>query len=394
MFFSSYRKLLFLLFISCCLSLTACSVLKKPKQWFEKEEDPREPTKLVKIEAEKINVKQVWRNSIGSLEKAYSLIYPYITDDKVYLVDAEGRVEAWQRDDGRSIWSIKLEEDVSGGLNGGNGIVAVGTENGEVIALSMVDGSEKWRASVTSEVMAISEAYYGVIVVRTNDSNVYALDVGNGNIAWKANHSIPPLTLRGTSAPQVVGDTVIVGYDDGKMNALSMRDGEPLWEVTVSVPRGRSELDRVSDVDGEIAVLNGMVYAASFNGRVIAVDMDTGKTVWTKELSSYVGLSADESKVYVTDADDSVWALDKATGATMWRQDKLLYRKLTAPKTMGNFIIVGDFKGYLHWLSKEDGKIVGRDDVASDAIEVAPIVKNDLAYVLSRNGSLSVLQYQ
>ena len=154
-------------------------------------------------------------------------------------------------------------------------------------------------------------------------------------------------------------------------------------------------LERMSDVDGEFAYLDGIVYMPqAFNGRVVAIDLDTGKTLWSKDLSSYAGLSVDRDRVYITDADDSIWGLDISTGATLWRQDKLLYRELTAPQVMGNYIVVGDFKGYLHWLSKEEGKIVGRDNVAGDRIEVAPIIIDERAYVLANNGSLSVLQYR
>ena len=394
MLFKNSLKVSVLIILGCCLQLTACSLISKPKQWFDKEEDPREPAKLINLGTEKINVQSVWKNSIGDLEKAHSVIRPYITGDLVYLTDAEGRVEAWQRMDGKRIWSVTLKEEITGGVNGGDDIVVVGTGNGVVIALSTVDGQEKWRTSVSSEVMALSQAKFGVIVARTNDSKVHALDVGQGNIVWKAGRGTPPLTLRGASEPKVVGDSVLVGYDDGKMAALSMRDGTELWETTVSVPGGRSELERMSDIDGEIAYVNGIVYAASFNGRVVAVDMDTGKILWAKDLSSHVGLSADESSVYVTDSDDSVWALDIVTGATLWRQDKLLYRDLTAPKVMGKYVVVGDFKGYLHWFSKEDGKLVGRENIAGDAIKVAPIIINDRAYVFANNGSFSVLQYR
>ncbi len=387
-------NLFIIVIIASCLQLAGCSLLSKPKEWFEKEEDPREPAKLNKLETEKMDVQRVWRNSVGDLEETYNKIRPYITDDRVYLSDAEGRVEAWQREDGKRIWSVNLKEDISGGVNGGEGIVAIGTENGEVIALGADDGMERWRVKVPSEVMSLSEAKYGVIVTRTNDSKVHALDLNTGAINWSAGKGTPPLTLRGASQPKVVGDLVLVGFDDGKLMAINLRDGEPVWEVPVSTPKGRSELERMSDVDGEFAYLDGIVFAASFNGRVVAVDLDTGKTLWTKDLSSYAGLSVDRERVYVTDADDSIWGLDISTGATLWRQDKLLYRELTAPQVMGNYIVVGDFKGYLHWLSKEEGKIVGRDNVAGDKIEVAPIIIDERAYVLANNGSLSVLQYR
>ena len=231
------------------------------------------------------------------------------------------------------------------------------------------------------------------IAVRTNDNKVHALDLNSGNISWSAGKGAPALTLRGASQPMVVGDLVLVGFDDGKLMAINIRDGEPLWEVPVSTPKGRSELERMSDVDGEFTYLDGTVFAASFNGRVVAIDLDSGKTLWSKDLSSYAGLSADRDRIYVTDADDSIWGLDISSGATLWRQDKLLYRELTAPQVMGNYVVVGDYKGYLHWLSKEEGKIIGRDDVAGEAINLAPIIVGGRAYVLANNGTLSVLQY-
>ena len=381
-----------ILFLVC--SLSACSLAKKPKEWFEKEEDPREPTKLTKLETEEIRVQSVWRNSIGSLEESFNKIHPFITDTHVYLTDAEGRVESWQRADGKNVWSVNLKQEISGGVNGGDGILALGTEEGVVIAINLTDGVEKWRTTLTSEIMSISETGFGVILVRTNDSKVHALDIGNGNIAWAEDRNPPALTLRGASVPVIVGDAALVAFDDGKMMALSLRDGSQLWETAVSIPRGRSELERMSDIDGEIVYLDGVVYAVSLNGRVIAIDMDTGRSIWTKDLSSHAGLSVDERRIYVTDTDDSIYALDKTNGATIWRQDKLLYREVTAPGVMGNYIVVGDFKGYLHWLSKEDGKLVGRENLTGDAILIPPIVINQRAYVLAINGSFSVLEYR
>ncbi len=390
---NSFNSLL-IVSLAISLLLSGCSVLSKPKEWFEKEENPREPAKLTKIEAEKVNIQQVWRNSIGDLEETYNKIRPYITDDRIYLSDAEGKVEAWQREDGKRIWSVNLKQKISGGVNGGEGVVAIGTENGEVIALGASDGMQRWRAKVPSEVMSLSAAKYGVIAVRTNDSKVHALDLSTGNISWSAGKGAPPLTLRGASQPKVVGDLVLVGFDDGKLMAINLRDGEPVWEVPVSVPKGRSELERMSDVDGEFAYLDGIVFAASFNGRVVAIDLDTGKVLWSKDLSSYAGLGVDRDRVYVADADDSIWGLEISSGSTLWRQDKLLFRGLTAPQVMGDYIVTCDFKGYCHWVSKVDGKIVGREDVAGDPIEVAPSVINGRAYVLANNGSLSVLQYR
>jgi len=195
------------------------------------------------------------------------------------------------------------------------------------------------------------------------------------------------------SQPKVVGSAVLVGYDDGKLVALSLLDGDELWKAAVSIPSGRSELERMADIDGDIGYRDDVVYAANFNGRAVAVDMVTGRMRWARDLSSHSGLSVDESRVYVVDEDDSIWALDRTSGATLWRQDKLLYRSLTAPGSMGDYIVVGDFKGYLHWLSKKDGKLAGRYKAAGVAIESTPVIIDHRAYVLAQNGSLTVLQY-
>lgn len=378
----------------CCLQLAACGLLNKPKQWLDREEDPRSPAKLTNLETEVVKAQLVWRNSVGNLGEAYNKIRPYVTEEQVYLSDAEGRVEAWQRTDGKRLWTISLKEQISGGVNGGEGTVVLGTRNGSVMALDTAIGEEKWRTSLTSEIMTLSEVEHGVIIVRTNDNTVHALDINTGELVWRKSRNTPPLTLRGASEPKIVGDSVLVGYDDGKMMALNPRNGAELWQVTVSVARGRSELERISDIDGEIAYSDGVVYAVSLNGRVVAVDVDAGGVVWAREFSSSAGLSVDGNRVYVVDSDSSVWALDTASGATLWRQDKLLYRKLTAPKVMGRYLVTGDYKGYLHWLSTEDGKLVGRHNVSGDAINVAPIVINGRAYVLANDGSFAVLQYR
>lgn len=397
-----------LIVIACCLQLSACSWLSKPKEWFVDDKDPREPTKLTVIDPVKVDVQSLWKNSVGDLSKTYNEIRPHITEERVYLSSADGRIHAWKRSNGKSLWSVNLKkEKITGGVNGGEGVIAVGNDNGDVIAFSTVDGAEQWRTSLTSEVMAFSAAKYGVvasesaitsygvIVARTNDSKVHALDTNNGNVIWTAGRNLPPLTLRGVSEPKIIGDVVLVGFENGKLTAFNLQDGAELWQVTVSISSGRSELDRMSDIDGEFVYLNGIVYVTNFNGRVVSIDADTGKVIWIKDdVSSSAGLSVDETQVYVTDADDSVWALDKSSGATVWRQDKLLYRELTAPEPMGNYLIVGDYDGYVHWLAKEDGRLVGRKSISGKAIKVKPTVINGQAHILTNGGSFSVWKYR
>ena len=388
-------KLSVLVAFTCFLLLSGCGggdLLSAPKRWIGIEEDPQAPTKLTDLGSESLHPKKLWSDSIGASEIIYSKIQPYIADGLVFLAGADNRVEAWQLIDGKSVWSVKLQEVISGGVNGGEQILAVGTEDGLVIALDSSDGKEKWRTQLSSEVLALSQVRHGVIVARTSDSTIHALDIGDGSIAWRASRSSPPLTLLGASQPKVVGSAVLVGFDDGKLVAFSLLDGEERWRATVSFPSGRSELERIADIDGDIAYQDDVVYAANFNGRTVAVDMLTGRVKWARDLPSHTGLVADESRVYVIGTNDSVWALDRMTGATLWRQDKLLYRLLTVPVSAGDYIVVGDTEGYLHWLSKKDGSLAGRHRVARDAIDSVPVAIGQRIFVLADNGSFTVLQ--
>lgn len=395
MLYNYPAKILVLAVFTCFLLLSGCSggdLLSAPKRWIGIEEDLQAPTKLTDLGSESLRLKKLWSDSIGATEIVYSKIQPYIADGLVYLAGADNRVEAWQLIDGKRVWSVKLQKVISGGVNGGEQMLAVGTENGQVIALDSSDGKERWRTQLSSEVLALSKVRHGVIVARTSDSTIHALDIGDGSVAWRASRSSPPLTLLGASQPKVVGSAVLVGFDDGKLVAFSLLDGEERWRATVSFPSGRSELERIADIDGDIAYQDDVVYAANFNGRTVAVDMLTGRVKWARDLPSHTGLVADESRVYVIGTNDSVWALDRMTGATLWRQDKLLYRLLTVPVSAGDYIVVGDTEGYLHWLSKKDGSLAGRHRVAREAIDSVPVAIGQRIFVLADNGSFTVLQ--
>ncbi len=395
MLYNYPAKLSVLAALTCFLLLSGCGggdLLSAPKRWIGIEEDPQAPTKLTDLGSDSLRPKKLWSDSIGASEIIYSKMHPYFADGLVYLAGADNRVEAWQLIDGKRVWSVKLQEVISGGVNGGEQILAVGTENGLVIALDSADGKEKWRTLLSSEVLALSQVRHGVIVARTSDSTIHALDIGDGSIAWRASRSPPPLTLLGASQPKVVGSAVLVGFDDGKLVAFSVLDGEERWRATVSFPSGRSELERIADIDGDIAYWDDVVYASNFNGRTVAVDMLTGRVKWARDLPSHTGLVADESRVYVIGTNDSVWALDRMTGATLWRQDKLLHRLLTVPVSAGDYIVVGDTEGYLHWLSKKDGSLAGRHRVARDAIDSVPVAIGQRIFVLADNGSFTVLQ--
>ena len=321
------------------------------------------PTPLTTIEHPR-SVTRLWDMRVGNgVGDNYLKVGPAVAGDRGYVADDKGQVRAFDANNGKKIWEVHLHLPVTGGVGLADNRVLVGTRRGEVVALSQNDGSVLWHTTVSSEVLAAPRGAQGVVVVRTIDGRVFGLDADTGKRDWTYDGSVPVLTLRGTSAPVIANGMVICGFDNGKLVALTLNNGTVLWETTVAVPRGRTELERIVDIDGDPVVRGNTVYVASYQGRVAAVQLDTGRMLWARDISSYAGLAVDDKKVYVTDAIGQVWALDRYAGATLWKQDKLKRRQLTAPVLDGKDVVVGDYAGYLHWLSTEDGHLVARTRV-------------------------------
>ena len=267
--------------------------------------------------------------------------------------------------------------------------LVVGNINGDVIAVRSQDGTDAWSTALPSEVMAISPGFEGIVVVRTNDSRVHGISIESGEVLWAISQSSPALTLRGVGAPLIRDGVAYIGLDNGKLIAVSISNGNLIWESRVSVPSGRSELDRIVDVDGQLAADEGFIYAASYHGRVVAIDRNNGRIGWARDIASITGVSSDDNLVYVTDRDDSVWALQKATGVTEWRQDKLFYRELSTPVTLDNIVLVGDYRGYLHALAKDDGRLVARANLGKKPIQTSTSPSAVISYVVDTSGRLA-----
>jgi outer membrane protein assembly factor BamB len=231
-----------------------------------------------------------------------------------------------------------------------------------------------------------------VVVVRTVDGKFTGLDARSGQRLWVYSHTVPVLTLRGTAAPLLDQNVAVSGLDTGKLLVLSLRDGKLIWDRTIAPPEGRTELDRLVDIDAEPRVVSGVLFVTAYQGNITAIDLRNGNTLWARDFSSHAGLDAERSGVYVVDEEDSVWAIDPRNGNALWQQPELKGRRLSAPVVSDDYVVVGDFEGYLHWLRKDDGGIVGRVRADSEGIKAAPIDRNGRLYVLGAGGDLNVFQ--
>jgi len=339
-------------------------------------------------------VQELWSAGVGGgAGPRPAKLAPQLEGEVLYVSDARGRVSALAADSGRRLWSTDLNLDVSGAVGAGSGVVVVGTRKGQVVALHREDGKQAWSTTVSSAVLAPPLVHDGVVVVQTVDGKLAGLAAADGKRLWIYERSEPALSLLGTAAPVAVAEYVLTGFASGKIVALLIRDGKPLWEFTVSQPRGRNEVERLVDVDAPLLIVRDTLYAASYQGKLIAVDLRAGgRLLWTRDVSTYTGLDADSRNVYLSDANGHVLAFDQATGASVWKQDKLRGRELSAPTYVNGHVVVGDYQGYLHWLSAEDGRFVARNRVGGNGLAARGQVSAGKLYVLNRDGHLAALQ--
>lgn len=356
----------------------------------EREELPPPPA-ASDYQAE-VGVEPAWERGLGRLTAdAGARLRPVPLDDRVVVADRSGSVYAFAADDGKSLWRRDLHRELTGGPGVGGDLVVVGSRDGRVVALRLADGEIAWTANLTSEVLAPPAVDTDIVVVRVGDGRVFGLDAASGERRWLYEQSMPALTLRGTSAPLLVpGRLAVAGLDTGKLVGLAPDSGRPLWEVTIAAPRGRTDLERMVDIDADPVLFRTDLYAASFNGRLAALDAASGRTRWEREMSVHAGLAVDGARVYVTDAERRLWAVDRFSGASIWRFDDLRGLRLTGPARFGDHLLVGDEEGYLNWLNVRDGTLVRRQRIGG-AFVAPPVVQGNAIYLLTADG-LTVLR--
>jgi outer membrane protein assembly factor BamB len=380
--------------LAAAVALSGCTTVKG---WFGNKNDAkaaRKPAELVEF-TPSATVTKLWSTKAGKGNEKLGLTQgPVVADGRVYAAAIEGGVRAIDLQTGALVWQYKSDLELSGGPGAGEGLVVVGSLDGDVIALDSATGAERWKAKVISEVIAAPAIDQGVVVVRSNDGRVTAFDITDGKRRWFWNHDLPRLTVRGNDAPSFGPGVVFVGNDDGTVASLALTDGRPLWDQAVGQPDGRSELDRMADVDGSPVLDGTTLFASSYKKQTIAIEAPSGRPLWAQDHggAGRIGLAAD--RVVVADPAGVVWALDKTGGSAMWQQAALARRNLSGAAVQGEFAVVGDYDGYLHWLRLDNGDFGARVRAGRDAINAAPVVADGILLVQTASGDLSAWRVQ
>ena len=353
-----------------------------------RELQPLEPT---------VNLTEIWSQSVGKgfAGRVLNLV-PAVTPSHVYAADHLGLVAAFQRSDGAGEWSAETGLELSAGPVVAGDRLLVGTSNAELVALSMTDGALLWKTALSSEVMSLPRVSRNMVVVRTSDGRIAGIDLQHGGIKWTHQRTLPALSVRSLGSPTISGDLVIDGFGAGKLVALSLQDGHVVWESTLVVPRGRSEVERMVELDADPVVHEGVVYATGFQGGMSAVDVSNGSLLWHQKTGySSHSLLVGKKSIYLTDTSSDLWDIDLKDGADRWKQDVLHQRRLTVPGLLRDYLVVGDFEGYLHLLRADTGSLVGRLEVDSgNAYIASPEIHEDTLYVYSTGGRLSALRIE
>lgn len=372
--------------LAVLVGLSGCETIG---EWFDDEDyDPTAPVELTDIN-ETVVLDKRWSRSVGNGQgDGLYRLNPLLADGVIYVVSEEGELAAFDADSGKLRWESELEIPISGGVGKYRDSLLLGGADGLVMRLSAEDGSEIWRRPVTGEVLAAPQSNGEVVVAQAYDGKLMAFDYETGEKLWTFSNDVPVLTLRGTSTPIIYNDFVIAGFADGKVIAVSLDSGSVVWEARVAIAQGRSEIERIVDIDGTMAVQGAELYVASYQGRIVALEMRAGRKLWQRNVSSVSGVSVGFGNVYVADEDGTVSAFLRNGQSIRWQNIELGYRELSRPTPIGSYVAVVDFEGYLHLLSQVDGVIVGRDRPDSDGARADMIAKGNILYVYGNSGEL------
>mgnify|MGYP003651817975 CR=1 FL=1 len=375
------------------MSLSACTILQPIADLFS-DDETEQPAELTDLN-EEVRLNRRWSVNVGDGQgDYYSQLHPAIDRDMIFAASANGNVVAVNRATGDVAWRVRSDRTISGAVGASNGLVLFGTREAEVVALDQFSGREIWRASVSSEVLSAPQTNGTIVALQTVDGKLIGLDAVTGAQNWIYESTVPALTLRGSSSPVISGNVVISGFSNGMVAAVNATNGFLLWEERVAVPQGRYDIERVIDVDGDLLLAGNTVFASSYQGNLMAFDVQTGRIVWGTEASSYHGLAQGFGNTYYVDDKSQIFAIRNNSEDVVWENKGLRLRRITAPRTIGNYVAVADFEGYLHLLSQIDGHFVGRTRVDNDGVRGNMVADSDTIYVFGNSGRLAAYSFR
>jgi outer membrane protein assembly factor BamB len=359
------------------LFLTSCNGL------FDKDNTPT-PTPLTKFTPE-IKPQLLWSVRAGDTVDEYLKLNPASNTNAIFTTSINGTVTSINKINGNKNWQTNIGQSISAGPGADDHIVAVGTRHGAIFGINQANGQILWQNSVPGEILANPAVKHGIVIVKTINGLVQAFASDAGNKLWSFQQTEPALILYGASAPLIKDSNVIIGFANGNLAKFSLRAGQLDWIHPIAISEGVFTIQRMIDIDATPVIYGHRLYAATYQGKIASLDWYSGNILWKHDISSYTGMSADDNSLYISDAAGHIWSFNANTGNVNWRQEKLEARITTAPVTMGNYVVVGDAQGYLHWLDKNDGHFVARESARS-GIYASPIVDNGILYVLTNKG--------
>jgi outer membrane protein assembly factor BamB len=367
------------------LALAALAVLATA---CDKEKDVAPPAELVDFEPA-VRVDRVWSASTKGGDDVLRLgLRPAVQGERIYVAGHGGDVRALELATGRELWRASTDLDLAGGPAVGEGVVVVGSTGGDLVALDADAGAKRWQVMTGGEVLTAPTVSGGIVVVRTVDGRIRGLRAADGVEAWNYEQPVPRLTLRGNAPPVVDGDMVFAGLDNGKVVALSLASGELLWSTTVAPSHGRTEIERLVDIDSPVRIVGDDVFVVGYQGRIAMLARETGQVWWGRDLSSHRGFAVDGDTLYVTTADSTVVALSRRDGTPVWSQEAMIRRSLTAPALADGALVVGDFEGYLHWLDTATGELLARGKTGGGRMSNAPVAAGGLLLLETDSGDV------
>lgn len=374
------------LLVASVLSLSACSSFS----FFDKDNTPT-PKPLTSYK-QQIVPRLAWKTSTGKgAGSEYLKLSPAMDDRSIFAANNNGVVTSIAKSNGATNWSVNTGYNLSSGPGVGDGIVAVGSMHGNLVALDEATGKILWRANIKGELIANPAVKGGRVIAKALDGSIVAFSTTDGHQLWSFKQSEPDLILRGSSTPVIEQNHIFAGFANGNLASISLSSGDLSWLQQISTPEGAFAIQRMTDIDADPVIHGNRVIAASYQGNIAALDAQSGRTLWSNKLSSYTGMSTDDTAVYISDANSNIYSFDVFGGQSNWQQNALGARVVSAPASIGNYIVVGDGEGYVHWLNKHDGSIAARVSIGA-AVMAKPLVDNHVVYVLANNGTLAAYQ--